>query len=60
MINFSIESFLYEWLVISLVFEADKITKANTQNKSVADVVAIDQSNERENVVDISQMRMND
>ena len=60
MINFSIESFLYEWLVISLVFEADKITKANTQNKSVADAVAIDQSNERENVVDISQMRMND
>ena len=30
------------------------------QNKSAADAVAIDQSNERENVVDILQMRLND
>ena len=52
--KFSIESFLYECLVISLLFEADKITKADTQNKSVADAVEIDQSNERENVVDVS------
>ena len=58
--NFSVESFLYEWLVISLLFEAEKITKADTQNKSVADAVAIDQSNERENVVDTLQMRLND
>ena len=57
---FSIESFLYECLVISLLFEADKITKADTQNKSVADVVATDHSNERENVVDVLQMRLND
>ena len=58
--NFSVESFLYEWLVISLLFEAEKITKADTQNKSVADAVAIDQWNKRENVVDILQMRLND
>ena len=57
---FLIESFLYECLVISLLSEADKITKADTQNKSVADVVAIDHSNERENVVDVLQMRLND
>ena len=41
--NFSVESFLYECLVISLLFEAEKITKADTQNKIVADAVAIDQ-----------------
>ena len=55
--NFSVESFLYEWLVISLLLEAEKITKADTQNKSVADAVAIDQSNERDNVVDVLRMR---
>ena len=60
MINFSIDSFLYEWFVISLLFEVDKITKADTQNKSVAEAVAINQSNERENVVDVLQMRLND
>ena len=58
--NFSTESFLYECFVLSLLFEADKITKADTQNKSVADAVAIDQSNERENVVDVLRMRLND
>ena len=52
--KFSIESFLYECLVISLLSEADKITKADTQNKSVAEAVAIDQSNKKENVVDVS------
>ena len=57
---FSIEWFLYECLVISLLFEADKITKSDTQNESVADVVAINQSNERKNVVDILQMHLND
>ena len=59
-INFSTESFLYECLVISLLFEADKITKSDTQNESVADVVAINQSNERKNVVDVLQMHLND
>ena len=61
-ISVSIESFLYEWLVIviSLLFEADKITTTDTQSKSAADAVAIDQSNKRENVVDILQMRLND
>ena len=58
-INVSIESFLHEWLVSSSLFEADKITKADTQNKSVADALAIDQSNERENVADVLQMRLN-
>ena len=52
--------FLFECLVISLLFEADKTTKAGKQNKSVADAVAIDQSNERENVVDVLQMHLND
>ena len=58
--NFSTESFLYECFVLSLLFEADKITKADTQNKSLADAVANDQSNERENVVDVLGMRLND
>ena len=36
------------------------MTTTDTQNKSAADAVAIDQSNERENVVDILQIRLND
>ena len=47
------------WLVSSLLFEADKITKADTQKKSIADAVAIHQLNERENAVDVLQMRLN-
>ena len=55
--NFSTESFLYECFVLSLLFEANKITKADTQNKSAADAVAIDQSKETENLVDVLRMR---
>ena len=44
----------------SFLFEADNITKAERQNKSVADAVAIDQSNESDNVADVLQMRLND
>ena len=36
------------------------MTTTDTQNKSAADAVAIDQSNERENVIDILQIRLND
>ena len=43
-----------------MLFEADKITKADTKNKSVADAVAVDQSNEGENAVDVLQLRLND
>ena len=52
--------FLYDWLVIviSLLLEADKIITTDTQNKSAADAVSLDQSNE--NVVDILQIRLND
>ena len=34
--------------VISLLFEADEITKADTQDKNVADSIAVYQSNDKE------------
>ena len=46
-------------VVISLLFEADEITKADTQDKNVADSIAVYQSNDRENVVGVLQMRLN-
>ena len=46
-------------VVISLHFEADKITKADTEDKNVPEAVAVDQSNERENVINVLQVRLN-
>lgn len=61
MLRFSIESFLYECLVaIYLLFEADKIAKTYKQDTNVADAVTSDQSNVRENIIHVLQMKLND
>ena len=59
MLSFSIESFLYECLVaIYLLFEAGKIAKTCKQDKNVADAVTSDQSNVRENIIHVLQMKL--
>ena len=56
MVNFSVESFL--WVSVQLSkWQNKKSRHDKSMDRNLADAVAVDQSNERENAIDVLQMR---